>query len=152
MMVTIGLQNHSDNDVVFFKEVAVKTRQEIIIYPEATHEEQRFFPQKFLGSAPRLPARLSPPKPFCLIRADLFADVPPSDRVRFGIIGIGMQGCGLLPDAIQLPGVECIAACDLYDGRHALASEIVEPESSSHPPLSRTARQQGHRLHHRRRP
>src|SRR3989475_4422409 len=49
----------------------------------------------------------------------------PSDRLRFGIIGIGMQGSGLLHDAIQLPGVECIAACDLYDGRHTLAQEIV---------------------------
>jgi predicted dehydrogenase len=49
----------------------------------------------------------------------------PSDRLRFGIIGIGMQGSGLLHDALQLPGVECIAACDLYDGRHTLAREIV---------------------------
>jgi len=48
-----------------------------------------------------------------------------SDRIRFGIIGIGMQGSGLLRDAIQLPGVECVAACDLYDGRHTLAQEIV---------------------------
>src|SRR5258706_13282223 len=36
-----------------------------------------------------------------------------------------MQGSGLLRDAIQLPGVECVAACDLYDGRHLLAQEIV---------------------------
>jgi len=51
--------------------------------------------------------------------------VPPSDRVRFGQIGIGMQGSGLLPDAISLPGVECVAAADLYDGRHTLAKEIT---------------------------
>ncbi|HZQ25125.1 MAG TPA: Gfo/Idh/MocA family oxidoreductase [Terriglobales bacterium] len=51
--------------------------------------------------------------------------VAPSDRVRFGIIGIGMQGSGLLANAIQLPGVECVAACDLYDGRHTLAREIT---------------------------
>ena len=38
---------------------------------------------------------------------------PPSDRVRFGIIGIGMQGSGLLTNAVQLPGVECVAAADL---------------------------------------
>src|ERR1700686_4037108 len=50
----------------------------------------------------------------------------PSDRLRFGIIGIGMQGSGLLTNAIQLPGVECVAACDLYDGRHTLAQEIVD--------------------------
>jgi predicted dehydrogenase len=52
--------------------------------------------------------------------------VPPSDRVRFGIIGVGMQGNGLLKTSIQLPGVECVAACELYDGRQELAKEIVE--------------------------
>ena len=51
--------------------------------------------------------------------------IPPSDRVRFGIIGIGMQGSGLLPNAIGLPGVECAGAADLYDGRHTLAKEIT---------------------------
>jgi predicted homoserine dehydrogenase-like protein len=47
------------------------------------------------------------------------------DRVRFGIIGIGMQGSGLLATAVGLPGTECVAACDLYDGRHTLAREIA---------------------------
>ena len=56
------------------------------------------------------------------------APVSPSDRVRFGIIGVGMQGSGLLTSAIELPGVECVAACDLYDGRHTLAKEIVRPD------------------------
>jgi len=51
--------------------------------------------------------------------------IPPSDRVRFGIVGVGMEGTQLLTTAIQLPGVECAAACDLYDGRHELAKEIV---------------------------
>ena len=47
----------------------------------------------------------------------------PSDRVRFGIVGVGMEGSGLLTTAIQL--AECVAAADLYDGRHELAREIV---------------------------
>ena len=51
--------------------------------------------------------------------------VMPSDRVRFGIVGVGMEGNSLLATAIQLPGVECAAACDLYDGRLELAREIV---------------------------
>jgi predicted dehydrogenase len=49
----------------------------------------------------------------------------PSDRVRFGIIGIGMEGSGVLSTAITLPGVECVGAADLYDGRHTLAREIT---------------------------
>ena len=51
--------------------------------------------------------------------------VAPSDRVRFGMIGIGMQGSGLMSTSITLPGVECAAACDLYDGRHTLSREIA---------------------------
>jgi predicted dehydrogenase len=48
-----------------------------------------------------------------------------SDRIRFGIIGVGMQGNALLSTAVGLPGGECIAAADLYDGRHTLAKEIA---------------------------
>lgn len=57
----------------------------------------------------------------------LAADQPvgPSDRVRFGIVGVGMEGSNLLANAIQLSGVECVAAADLYDGRHELAKQIV---------------------------
>ncbi len=51
--------------------------------------------------------------------------VPASDRVRFGMIGVGMQGSGLLARSVALPGVECAAAADLYDGRHARAREIA---------------------------
>ena len=51
--------------------------------------------------------------------------VAPSDRMRFGIIGIGMQGSGLLAGALSLPGMECVGAADLYDGRHTLAKEIT---------------------------
>src|SRR3954453_22162071 len=47
------------------------------------------------------------------------------ERVRFGIIGVGMQGSGLLQNAISLPGIECVAAADLYDGRHVLAKQIT---------------------------
>src|SRR6516164_7320777 len=52
--------------------------------------------------------------------------VPPSDTVHLGIIGVGMQGSGLLRTSIRIPGVECVAACDLYDGRQELAKEIVD--------------------------
>lgn len=47
------------------------------------------------------------------------------ERIRFGIIGVGMQGSGLLENAITLPGIECVGAADLYDGRHTLAKQIT---------------------------
>lgn len=65
------------------------------------------------------------------------AAVPPSDRIRFAMIGIGMQGSGLLGAAITLPGVECVGAADLYDGRHTLAKEIT-----ANPSLPTTRRYQ----------
>jgi predicted dehydrogenase len=71
------------------------------------------------------------------VEAAPYPNVPPSDRLRFGIIGIGMEGSGVLSNAVQLPGVECVAACDLYDGRHTLAREIT-----SKPNLPATRRYQ----------
>ena len=61
----------------------------------------------------RLAAQPEPPVP------------APSDRMRFGIIGVGMEGSGLLTSAISIPGVECVGAADLYDGRHTLAKELT---------------------------
>jgi predicted dehydrogenase len=53
---------------------------------------------------------------------------PASDTVRYGIIGVGMEGSWLLSSAVTLPGAQCVAACDLWDGRHTLAKEIVGPK------------------------
>jgi predicted dehydrogenase len=50
----------------------------------------------------------------------------PSDTVRFGMIGVGMRGEDLLRTSIRLPGVECAAACDLYEGRRTLAKQILQ--------------------------
>ena len=47
------------------------------------------------------------------------------DRVRFASIGVGIQGSSLLRAAVTLPQAQCVAACDLYDGRHTLAKEIA---------------------------
>jgi len=51
--------------------------------------------------------------------------VAASDRLRFGMIGVGMQGSQLLAQSILLPGIACVAACDLYDGRHTVARETT---------------------------
>ncbi|HEX4489163.1 MAG TPA: Gfo/Idh/MocA family oxidoreductase [Terriglobales bacterium] len=85
-----------------------------------------FSRRQFLGITASAAGATLAAKTVLLNPEKIFAQaVAPSDRIRFGIIGIGMEGSGLLPAAIQLPGVECVAACDLYDGRHALAREIV---------------------------
>src|ERR1700739_3453890 len=85
---------------------------------------RRKFLQRTAGAAGAFAAN-----PFFLrdtrLEAASYPRVAPSDRLRFGIIGIGMQGSGLLTAAVGLPGAECIAAADLYDGRHTLAREIT---------------------------
>jgi predicted dehydrogenase len=63
--------------------------------------------------------------------------VAASDRVRFGMIGIGMRGSGVLAACVRLPGVECAAACDLYDDRHTLANEIISGATGKTVPTTR---------------
>ena len=52
--------------------------------------------------------------------------VAPSDTVRFASIGTGVRGCELLGASLSVPGVECVAVCDLYDSRHTAAQEAVK--------------------------
>ena len=63
---------------------------------------------------------LDPPSWWASARA-----VPPSDTVRFGIIGTGTEGCDLLRASLAVPGIECVAAADLYDSRHIAAQEAL---------------------------
>src|SRR5690348_7078707 len=85
------------------------------------HLTRRDFIRTTAGAAALARGAMLEPTAF----AASFKPVPPSDTVRFGMVGIGMQGSGLLGTSIKLPGVECVAACDLYDGRQELAKEIV---------------------------
>jgi predicted dehydrogenase len=57
------------------------------------------------------------------------AAAAPSETVRFGMIGVGMRGAGLLSTSIKLPGVRCAAACDLYEGRRTLAKQILKDDT-----------------------
>jgi hypothetical protein len=62
---------------------------------------------------------------------DLEAQMPALDTanpVRFGIVGVGTQGSNLLSNSVALAGAKCVAASDLYDGRHTLAREIAGPD------------------------
>ncbi|MGC1597632.1 MAG: Gfo/Idh/MocA family oxidoreductase [Candidatus Acidiferrales bacterium] len=54
--------------------------------------------------------------------------VAPSDRVRFASIGTGTRGCELLQASLDVPGIECVAVCDLYDSRHEAARESVKKQ------------------------
>ena len=77
------------------------------------------------GSAAAAASSVLVGKTVLLSAQPLARAVAPSDRMRFGIIGIGMEGSGLLTSAISIPGVECVGAADLYDGRHTLAKELT---------------------------
>jgi predicted dehydrogenase len=54
--------------------------------------------------------------------------VVPSDTVRFASIGTGVRGCELLEASLRVPGVECVAVCDLYDSRHDAAREAIKKD------------------------
>ncbi|MBV9622569.1 MAG: Gfo/Idh/MocA family oxidoreductase [Acidobacteria bacterium] len=87
--------------------------------------------RKFLGISAAAAGASLATKTFLLDAPPAWAEqsAGAAERVRFGIIGVGMQGSGLLAQAIELPGIECVAACDLYDGRHTLAREITANSS-----------------------
>src|SRR5213078_5075603 len=113
----------------FFQRSRSKDAKEITTEPRVNNDI--FSRRKFLGLGAVAAGSLAT-KTIWLDPDPLWAmpqAVAPSDRVRFGIIGIGMQGSGLLANSIELPGVECVAACDLYDGRHTLSKEIVNNPS-----------------------
>jgi predicted dehydrogenase len=69
-------------------------------------------------------ASLLPARHFALAQQ---VAVPPGERVRFASIGVGIEGSSLLRASMTLPQAQCVAACDLYDGRHTLAREIAGP-------------------------
>ena len=52
----------------------------------------------------------------------------PSDTVRFASIGTGTRGCELLAASLAVPGVDCVAVCDLYDSRHEAALESLKKQ------------------------
>lgn len=55
-------------------------------------------------------------------------EVAASDRIRFASIGTGTRGCELLAASLDVPGIECVAVCDLYDNRHEAAQEAVQKQ------------------------
>jgi predicted dehydrogenase len=93
--------------------------------------EQRISRRKFMQTTACVAGATLAGRSFLLDPGPSYASpraVSAGETVRMGIIGVGMQGSGLLRTSIQLPGIECLAACDLYDGRRELAKEIVDKE------------------------
>ena len=92
--------------------------------------EQRISRRKFIQASACVAGATLAGRSFFLDPGPAFASprpVPSGDTVRMGMIGVGMQGSGLLRTSIALPGVECIAACDLYDGRRELRHPVPKP-------------------------
>ena len=47
-----------------------------------------------------------------------------NDRIRVALIGTGGMGIGDAQTALQVSGIELVAACDLYSGRRLRAKEL----------------------------
>ncbi|SDM25263.1 Predicted dehydrogenase [Catalinimonas alkaloidigena] len=62
--------------------------------------------------------------PQLLKRPAHHAGVAANDRIRLGCIGMGLMGFGDVATALQVPGIEFVAACDLYDGHLQHAKEL----------------------------
>ena len=104
------------------------SRQSNIARVEIKKDMSQYSRRKFLGLGAAAAGASLASRTFLLNPEPLWASqaAAAGERIRFGMIGIGMQGSGLLTDSIELPGIECVAACDLYDGRHTLAREITQ--------------------------
>ncbi len=74
-----------------------------------------------IGSSPSI---LGSPKTYFLEAEELPRQVSANDRIRLALIGAGQMGFGDVETALRVPGVELVAAADVYDGRLARVKEV----------------------------
>jgi len=98
---------------------------------KTNHSSRRAFVKKLsLGAAaaslasPLLGRSSQDPSPFPLEKDYPARRISANDKIRLATIGFGIQGIGDTMTAVQVPGVEFVAACDLYTGRLARAKEL----------------------------
>jgi predicted dehydrogenase len=79
--------------------------------------------RQFLSTAARAAAAAAIAGRAPLVRTA--AQGPPSDRVRIGVIGFGVQGLNDANAALRVPNVEVVAAASCYDGHLERAGELL---------------------------
>ena len=48
-----------------------------------------------------------------------------NDNINVAVIGMGIMGNNNINTALKVPGVQLVAACDLYTGRLESAKEVI---------------------------
>ena len=94
-------------------------------HPGAPHSRRRFVSTLAAsalaaGATPSFLSASDRPRPRLLDRK---VPVQANDRIGLAVIGAGGMGVADTRTALEVPGVELVAACDLYDGRLAAARE-----------------------------
>ncbi|MYA43933.1 MAG: Gfo/Idh/MocA family oxidoreductase, partial [Gemmatimonadetes bacterium] len=76
-----------------------------------------------LSGESRARRRTLPRRDMPVSRQGPAGQVPPSDRIGLAVVGAGGMGMADVDTALRIPGVELVAACDVFDGRLDAARE-----------------------------